>query len=94
MPRLIDKDKVKEAIQKKICEVMCDEPRGCACCRVDDVWDVIYEMPTVDAVPVVRCKECKYLEEDECPWTGVIDWNGYCSRGERKDDGRDQMENR
>lgn len=40
-------------------------------------------------VEVVRCKDCKYLEEDECPWTGVIDWNGYCSRGERKEDDRD-----
>lgn len=36
---------------------------------------------------LVRCKDCKYLEEDECPWTGVIDWNGYCSRGERREDG-------
>ena len=39
-----------------------------------------------DIVEVVRCKNCKYLEEDECPWTGVIDWNGFCSRGERKED--------
>ena len=31
----------------------------------DGVWisfrDRINEMPTVDAVPVVRCKDCKYL---------------------------------
>ena len=47
-----------------------------------------------DVVEVVRCKNCKYLQEDECPWTGVIDLNGYCSRGERKEDGRDQVENR
>ena len=39
-----------------------------------------------ELVAVVRCKDCKYLEEDECPWTGVIDWNGYCSRGERRED--------
>ncbi len=35
---------------------------------------------------LVRCKDCKYLEEDECPWTGVIDWNGYCSRGEKRNE--------
>ena len=35
-------------------------------------------------VAIVRCKNCKYLQEDECPWTGVIDWNGYCSRGEKR----------
>ena len=60
MPRLIDKDELKKAIQENICQVMCDEPRGCSCCRVDDVWNVIYEMPTVDAVEVVRCKDCAY----------------------------------
>ena len=84
MPRVIDKDELKKAIQENICQAICDEPRGCSYCRVDDVWDVIYEQPIVDAVEVVRCKNCKHLEEDECPWTGVIDWNGYCSRGEKR----------
>ena len=40
----------------------------------------------VDFQPVVRCKNCKYLEEDECPWAGVIDWNGFCSKGEKREE--------
>ena len=48
--------------------------------------DYLAEMRKEDAETVVRCKDCKYLEEDECPWTGVIDWNGYCSKGERRED--------
>ena len=61
MPKLVDKDELKKAIQENICQVMCDEPRGCSNCRVDDVWDVIYEQPTVDAEPVKqeRCEFCK-----------------------------------
>ena len=50
---------------------------------------------TVDAVPVVRCKDCKYGEVDDadlptqylCNYHGA-DWNDenpFCSYGERKD---------
>lgn len=48
--------------------------------------------PTVDAVPVVRCKDCKHHENEEigmvyCPnaiggWVGE---NWFCADGERKD---------
>ena len=51
--------------------------------------------PTVDAVPVVRCKECKYHEVFK---NGVNGWcNGhgfptdvtyFCADGEREDDER------
>lgn len=48
--------------------------------------DIIFEgmlvdAPTIDAVPVVRCKDCKWW--DECD---ELDENGYCHHGERKDD--------
>lgn len=46
--RRIDVEKLKEAIQKNICEMSCDEPRGCSYCKASDVWDVICEQPTVD----------------------------------------------
>lgn len=42
--------------------------------------------PSIDAVPVVRCRECKVKDEERCPW-----WHGvpadefYCAWGERKD---------
>ena len=41
--------------------------------------------PTVDAVEVVRCKDCKHRYSDS--WCKYVDDddNFYCARGERKD---------
>lgn len=41
--------------------------------------------PTVDAVEVVRCKDCKHRYSDS--WCEYVDDddNFYCARGERKD---------
>ena len=50
--------------------------------------------PTVDAVPVVRCKDCKYRfknnghSRDGCPIIDANIWmdgDDFCSHGERKD---------
>ena len=40
---------------------------------------------TIDAVPVVRCRECKHRYSDS--WCEYVDDddNFYCARGERKD---------
>ena len=44
-------------------------------------------MPTVDAVPVVRCEQCIWWNTGECIyWTGdgvFTLWHDYCSRGTR-----------
>ena len=54
----------------------------------------IEEMPTIDAVTVVRCKDCiKRYDTDECPMCFLIEGkyyeytneNGFCDRGERKE---------
>lgn len=54
----------------------------------------IQTAPTVDAVPVIRCKDCKYYkwEIDMCNLPGatvfpmnVVHEDDYCSRAERKD---------
>lgn len=56
--------------------------------RVDDWMDV---QPTVDAVEVVRCKDCKWRQQDEVNrnFCGLGDFycgdTDFCSRGERKD---------
>lgn len=59
-------------------------------------------MPTIDAVPVVRCKDCRYMEVDCGVRYGVCNgarfcrvWGtyngmgdeGFCNYGKRKDDG-------
>lgn len=41
--------------------------------------------PTIDAVPVVRCKDCKHHFYC-CRGSIPVDDNGFCSAGERKDD--------
>lgn len=60
-------------------------------------WDealakaIIESMPTIDAVPVVRCKGCEFYTEKE-RWCrrlglcGAFDQNGYCSHAERKEE--------
>lgn len=55
-----------------------------------DIIDLINNQPTVDAVPVVRCKDCKYHDEGEyfdyccalktkCPDEGEF----FCKYGDR-----------
>lgn len=58
--------------------------------------DLIH-MPTIDAVPVVRCKDCKFRRTMLCPMTHMIPSStsvhfadgasdeGFCSRGARKE---------
>ena len=51
---------------------------------------VLEEVPTVDAVPVIRCKDCKYYEDDigDCIGFGdtYVTEEEYCSRARRKEE--------
>ena len=56
------------------------------------IQQAVDEQPTVDAVPVVRCKDCKWLYDemdDYCcrSHRGLVRIceNSFCSYGERKD---------
>lgn len=65
--------------------------RGCdfedACCAIEDA-------PTIDAVPVVRCKDCIYYRKSDkghpdADWCkrlicGTIKPDFYCADGERR----------
>ena len=67
---------------------------------IKNLCDDIKALPSVDAVEVVRCKDCKYFELNH--WDGIIitaheicnKWadgcktnkDGYCFLGERKTD--------
>lgn len=66
----------------------------------DMVMDAAYKVnkaPTIDAVPVVRCRECKQYVKDvpgctdfvgRCALANyMIGATGYCLYGERKDGG-------
>ena len=64
-----------------------------------DVVEFLNDMPTVDAVPVVRCKDCKYHHWEQEPCHGKIEHycelphmrgievfkEFFCYYGERKD---------
>ena len=61
---------------------------------IDIAWNKIDQAPTIDAVPVVRCKDCiRRYDTDECPICFLIEGkyyeytneNGFCDRGERKE---------
>ena len=47
----------------------------------------ILELPSVDAVEVVRCRDCKHADEYyQCDYSAIWnDKNHYCGKGERKD---------
>lgn len=53
---------------------------------------LLEKAPTVDAVPVVRCKECKWAGGDFVCYRGVMVQHkpeDFCSYGERRGGGED-----
>ena len=52
------------------------------------VLSVLESLPPVNAVEVVRCKDCKWYGYYSCEMGGnnwMRDGNGFCDRGERKE---------
>ena len=54
------------------------------------VIEMLHDAPTVDAVPVVRCKDCKHHHyQNGIPYCDRYYWgwkdDDFCSAGERKD---------
>ena len=99
MARLIDADKRIAEIKKIYCDG-CDNYGGAKCraCWVDDAMCLIDDAPTVDAVEVVRCRDCRYWEKFQSSILGEVmcciaqgemnvqkDPNDFCCYGERKD---------
>ena len=86
--RLIDANALCDGCSFKTPSGECLMP----CCKARTI-------PTVDAVEVVRCKDCKHYDNSEgicwCHlnskfFPGGVDWHGFpedgfCSYGERKD---------
>lgn len=68
MSRLIDADALRENMQWCIDHGMYDKPY--------DYLSEIDDAPTIDAVDVVRCRDCKHRYGDECPMRH-IEWVEY-----------------
>ena len=80
--RLIDADKLIENVFKN--------PISYAA-----FCNLVKRQPTVDAVPVVRCKDCKWWRDTDhtCKEHSLVSpmmAEEYCSRGERKGDDHEE----
>ena len=87
--RLIDADLLSEAIHENVSALYED-----AVCAKEDCLTEVYAAQTVDAVPVVRCRECKYRfknnghDKSSCPIIDANIWmddDDFCSHGEREE---------
>lgn len=81
--RLID----AEALRADYCgdcpvniRTLCGKSPACADMKF------IFNAPTVDAVPVVRCEKCRKFKTCECPMAATAGYSDFCSYGERKED--------
>lgn len=71
--RLIDADKLKKSMERMLCTGKEPLKERYTC---DVVCCVIDEAPSVDAVEVVRCKDCKHYKYRMCELIGNI-MDGY-----------------
>jgi len=103
MPRLIDADACIDDLMERYCKE-CDKRKGikngkrqfiyeigeapCRACEVDDAIAELEEVPTIDAVPVVRCRDCKHRDAEKgfCEGRGwpmqLVPDDGFCDKGE------------
>ena len=82
--RLIDANSILDDFLKRYTERERDGKLVFAACEIkQDFADMISNAPTIDAVPVVRCKDCKYFKTRLCEnEDNHDDW--FCADGERK----------
>lgn len=99
--RLIDTSQYKQFLKRYIKELYEVDAHMIAG-AVERCLYKLEAQPTVDAVEVVRCKDCKHYDNTEgicwCKlnskfYLGGFDWHsfpedGFCSYGERKDNER------
>ena len=95
MTRLIDADALLDEFLKRYTERERNRNLVFAACEIkQDFADMISDFQTVDAVPVIRCRECKHCDPENyhcdhpmstgAPLSRKPD--DVCSYGERKDD--------
>ena len=88
--RLIDADHAALMLETNLT----DKEKFEKCISVDDLITFIGQLPTIDAVPVMRCKDCIFAHltyDGECKycdaWSGeeplYLDGDFYCSFGEK-----------
>nr|DAL33028.1 MAG TPA_asm: hypothetical protein [Bacteriophage sp.] len=106
MAEYIERKTFLKDIEERYC-LPCKEAgkdhNGCMCraCWVDDMCGEVIDAPAADVAPVVRCKDCLFLEsgENECEsweWCKALHRemppHAFCSLGERKGDSDDEAD--
>ena len=95
--RLIDADALRENMYHEAFETDTEMQRWDSGCwiRYKMFENALNDAPTIDAVPIVRCKDCRWGRETcgniECfvdlnAPTEYHGYNWFCPNGERKDD--------
>ena len=94
--RLIDADVICKKLAERAIEYLnVDE---CTVETIKEDMKIVNRIPTMGAEPVVRCKDCKYWQDnndgyphEECRWGNgeTPDANDFCSYGERKEGATD-----
>ena len=100
--RLIDADALIEKFNEKanMAECLVDERTAERFATFCALADAVEEMPTVDAVPVIRCKDCTfghYIDHGHmhcihpCGLTTNMT-DDFCSYAERKEENDEQLD--
>lgn len=81
-------DAVEETLKYIISSGVSNQSTWNECVRT--IADTLQDMRPADVVPVVRCKECKFRENDDfCTGRGfpcqLVPDDGFCDKGERKE---------
>ena len=93
--RLIDANALMDSFREYMVErydrEKCVAEENCKTCENPCLWrKKVSAAHTVDAVEVVRCKDCKmYGNDEECPLLSMMQYTeetDFCSYGERKDE--------
>ena len=83
--RLIDADAMKRVYQEVLCSHV-----ACIDCSffMDDKYcrfeTMLSEAPTINAIPVVRCRDCRKFKTYGCRMV-ASGYDDFCSYGERKE---------
>ena len=83
--RLIDADAMKRVYQEVLCSHV-----ACIDCSffMDDKYcrfeTMLSEAPTINDIPVVRCRDCRKFKTYDCRMVASGD-DDFCSYGERKE---------
>ena len=95
--RLIDADALREKFQNLAYDDWNQGTGTTWANAFSEAENIVEDAPTIDAVPVIRCKYCKWCDEN-CDtqgywphwfcknWYGGTDADGYCHEAERKEE--------